>query len=404
MTSQQDCPVFDYKYWQGPDPGGSHFKKLDELQGKARPFFRANEGEGYWVFTDHDAILEALQDPELFSNEAVAPLEPNPPYKWIPMMLDPPEHGKWRHLLGLYFSPKRVRDLEDEQRAFARELIGKFVDKGSCDFYSEFASIFPTTIFLQIMGLPTDGLPDFMRWEEKILHSTENSDPDRSIAIGAMMEVVAYFTELIEERRADPSKLGDDIISHALDWRVDGEPPSDPDILSCMLLLFMAGLDTVASQLSYSFLHLATHPEDRKRIAADPGLVPVAVEEFLRAYPIVQTGRKVTRDTEFHGCPIKKGEVVKLPLGMAGRDPQEYARGGEVDLDAPRPRHLSFGAGPHRCLGSHLARQEMTVVFEEWHKLIPDYELADGAEVLEHSGGVYGIDALPLQWTKPNAG
>ena len=404
MTSQQDCPVLDFKYWQGPDPGGSNFNRLDELQSKARPFLRANEAEGYWIFTDHDAILDALQDPELFSNASVSPLEPDPPYKWIPMMLDPPEHGKWRHLLGLYFSPKRVRSLEDEQREFARELILKFADKGSCDFFADFASIFPTTIFLQIMGLPTDRLSDFMRWEEKILHATEHSDPDRSMAMGAMMEVVAYFTELIEERRADPAKRGDDIISHALDWKIDDEPPSDPDILSCMLLLFMAGLDTVASQLSYSFLHLATHPEDRKRIVADPGLIPMALEEFLRAYPIVQTARQATRDTEFHGCPIQKGEVVMFPLGMAGRDPQEYERGGEVDLNAPRPRHLSFGAGPHRCLGSHLARQEMTVVFEEWHKLIPEYELADGAEVLEHTGGVFGIDALPLRWTKPDAG
>lgn len=398
-TDQRECPVLDYKYVRGPEPAGSNFKRLDEIQREIRPFFRSNEKHGYWVFTDHDAILEALQNPELFSNGSVTPLEPNPPYKWIPMMIDPPEHGKWRHLLGLYFSPGRVRSLEDEQRTFARDLINKFRASGSCDFYRDFAAVYPTTIFLQIMGLPIDKLPDFMRWEAKMLHQTENSDPDHAIATATMMEVVAYFSELIAEKRADPSKRGDDIVSHAIGWQIDGESPSDADLLSCMLLLFMAGLDTVASQLSYSFLHLATHEADRKRIAADPSLIPAAVEEFVRAYPIVQTGRKATRDIVFHGCPIKKGEVIELPLAMANRDPREHERGGAVDLDAPRPRHISFGAGPHRCLGSHLARQEMIVVLEEWHRLIPEYELADPSAVVEHTGGVFGIDALPLRWT-----
>jgi cytochrome P450 len=400
MAQHHKCPMIDYKYNRGPDPAGSNFARLDALQRDARPFFRANEQHGYWVFTDHDAILEALQNPEVFSNGSVKPLEPDPPYKWIPMMIDPPQHGKWRHLLGLYFSPGRIRNLENEQRVFARELIKTFVDRGSCDFYADFAAVFPTTIFLQIMGLPIAKLPDFMTWEDKILHVTADGDPDRSIATAAMMEVMAYFSGLIAEKRADPGQRGDDIISHALDWRIDGEPPSDADVLSCMLLLFMAGLDTVASQLSYSFYHLATHQADRARIAADPALIPAAVEEFLRVYTIVQTARKATRDIEFHGCSIKKGEVVKFPLAMANRDPREHERGGRFDLDAPRPRHLGFGAGPHRCLGSHLARQEMVVVLEEWHRLIPEYELPDEAAVSEHTGGVYGIDVLPLRWTR----
>lgn len=398
MTETHDCPVLQYQYVRGPDAGGSNFLRLDEAQRQARPFFRADDGEGYWVFTDHDVILEALQNHELFSNAAIEPLQPDPPVKWIPMMIDPPEHNKWRHLLGLYFSPGRVRSLEEEQRVFARDLINKFQQKGSCDFYKDFAAIFPTTIFLQIMGLPIEKLPDFMVWESKILHATTESDPDHAIAIGAMMEVMGYFSALITEKREDPSKRGDDIVSHAIGWRIDGEAPSDNDLLSCMLLLFMAGLDTVASQLSYSFLHLAKHPADRLRIVSDPDVIPHAVEELVRAYSIVQTGRKVTRDIEFHGCPLKAGEVVELPLGMANRDPQEHERGGTVDFDAPRPRHIGFGAGPHRCLGSHLARQEIMVVLEEWHKLIPEYQIAEPTGVVEHAGGVFGIDALPLRW------
>lgn len=389
----------EYRYLRGPDPALSNFRRHDELQAQCRPYLRADEAPGYWVFTDHDVILEGLQHPEHFSSAVIVPNEPDPPYKWIPVMLDPPEHNKWRHLLGLYFSPGRVNALEEEQREFAVELIEKFRGDGRCDFCTDFASVFPTTIFLQIMGLPLDRLADFMVWEDKILHPTPESDPDRSIAIGAMMEVVGYFSGLITERRDDPSSRGDDIVSHAIDWEIDGEKPSDNDLLSCMLLLFMAGLDTVAAQLSYSFYHFATHRGDRQTIIDDPSRIPAAVDELLRAYPIVQTARKATKDIEFHGCPIKEGDMVAFPLAMANRDPSVFARGGTVDLNAPRPRHIGFGAGPHRCLGSHLARQELTVALQEWHRLIPHYDLADALAVTERGGGVYSLDRLPLRWS-----
>lgn len=398
MSEQNLCPVAKYKFSSGPDPVGSNFKRLDAYQEQHRPFFRSDDAAGYWVFTDHDVILEGLQHPELFSSAVMVPVDPNPLYKWIPVMLDPPDHTKWRHLLSLYFSPGRVRKLEDEQRVFARELIEKFRASGSCDFYDDFAKVFPTTIFLQIMGLPIGKLDDFMVWEHKILHATPESDPDRSVAAGAMMEVVGYFNGLIAEKRADPAKRADDIVSHALEWRIDGEAPTDADVLSCMLLLFMAGLDTVASQLSYAFYHLANHPADRQKLVDDPSRVPDAVEEFVRAFPIVQTARIATQDGDFHGCPIKQGDLVAFPLSMANRDPQEHTRGGGVDIDQKRVRHIGFGAGPHRCLGSHLARQEMVVALQEWHRVIPDYEIADEAAVVEHTGGVYGIDKLPLRW------
>lgn len=399
MTADADastCPVSGYRFASGPDPAGTNFARLDELQRESRPYLRTDEAGGYWVFTDHDLILEGLQHPELFSNSVMVPVDPDPPYKWIPIMLDPPEHGKWRRLLGLYFSPGRVERLEAEQRQFAVDLIEEFKASGSVDFYQEFAQRFPTTIFLQILGLPIEKLDDFMVWEDKILHPA--ADEDRMVAFAAMQEVMGYFGGLIHERRADPDSLGDDIISHAITWQIDGAPVADEELLSCLLLLFMAGLDTVAAQLSYAMYHLAKHPEHRRVLVDDPSRVPGAVEELMRAYPIVQTARKATQDVEFNGCPIKAGDMVAFPLGMAGRDPQHFERGGEVDLEAGAVRHISFGAGPHRCLGSHLARQEMVVALQEWHRLIPDYTIADESKVLEHSGGVYSLNCLPLAW------
>lgn len=398
MTEQTHCPVVDYRYFMGPDPAGTNFARLDAAR-EYGPYFRSEEAQGYWVFTEYKAILEGLQHAETFSSRVMAPIDPNPPYKWIPVMLDPPDHAKWRHLLAEYFSPRRVKQAEAQHRAFAVDLIEKFKDNGRCDFYADFAAVFPATIFLQIMGLPIDKLDQFMVWESKILHANEANDPNRTVARAAMMEVVGYFAGLIAERRENPATRGDDIVSHAIDWRIDGEAPTDADLLACMLLLFMAGLDTVASQLSYAFFHLATHPNDRRTITADPSRVPQAVEELVRAYPIVQTARIAMEDIDFHGCPVKKGDVVAFPLGMANRDPKEHPRGGAVDFEAGSPRHIGFGAGPHRCLGSHLARQELTVVLQEWHRLIPDYDLADPAAVTEHTGGVYGIESLPLTWT-----
>jgi cytochrome P450 len=389
--------VLPYTMNPGQAPALSYFTRNDGFQAQSRPAFWTQEGPGYWVFTDHEVILDGLNQPDLFSNSVLVPVEPNPPYKWIPIMLDPPEHTKWRRLLGGYFSPKRVKDMEADQHRFAGDLIERFRARGECEFMGEFAQVFPTTIFLQIMGMPPAKLDAFMDWEHAILHGTEASDPDRSKRLGAMQEVMGYFGQLISERRANPDPDAQDIVSTALTWQIDGEPVSDADLLSCVLLLFMAGLDTVAAQSSYIIQHLATHPEDRRRIVEDPALIPHAVEEFLRAYPIVQTARKATRDQEFHGASIQAGDMAAFPLSMAGRDDRAFPDAKRVDLDRTDVRHISFGAGPHRCLGSHLARQEMIVFLEEWHRRIPDYELA--AEPVEHAGGVFSLDQLSLRWT-----
>ncbi|MCW2622556.1 MAG: putative cytochrome [Frankiales bacterium] len=400
-TSQRDlgsCPVLPYLLSPPQAPALTYFERNDGFQSQARPALWTDEGPGYWVFTDREVILDGLQQHELFSSAVIVPTEPDPPYKWIPIMLDPPEHTLWRRLLGRYFSPKRVLDMEADQRGFANSLIDAFEQRGECEFIADFAQVFPTTIFLQIMGMPREQLDEFMEWEHAMLHTTQEDDPDGSRRLDGMVKVQTYFAGLIAQRRAAHDPEAQDIVSHALTWEVNGAPVTDADMLSCLLLLFMAGLDTVAAQLSYIFRHLAAHPEDRRRIVADPTLIPHAVEELLRAFPIVQTARKATRDADFHGCPIKTGDMAVFPLSMAGRDDQAFPEAKRVDFDREDVRHLSFGAGPHRCLGSHLARQELVVVLEEWHKRIPDYEIV--GEPREHAGGVFGLDTMALRWTR----
>jgi len=198
-----------------------------------------------------------------------------------------------------------------------------------------------------------------------------------------------------EPRPGAPRKAIDDRIVDVITRTLEG-PPAHATQWTTRSLADAAGLDTVASQSSYMWLHLATHAEHRLRIVSDPAVIPSAAEELMRAYPIIQTSRKAIRDAQFHGCPVKKGDMALFPLAAAGRDEQAYPHARSVDFDRGVIRHLTFGAGPHRCLGSHLARQELTVLLEEWHRLIPDYELVELPN--EHSAGVWGLESLPLQW------
>ena len=391
--SGSEFPVVDFDPAPGDRPAGSTHALVDEMR-ERYPVFRSGFGKGFWVLTRYEAITDALQDPEVFSSRAIAVLDPDPAYRWIPEMLDPPEHTAWRRLLRPLFTPARAQAMRDGIRRRCAELIDGFAARGSCDFVADFARVYPTSIFLELMGLPTERLPEFLGWKHAILHTPSSVSRDGARR-QAMLDVAACFVELIADRRREPR---DDIVSTALSFRLDGRPVTDEELLSLFVLLFLAGLDTVSAVLSYAFWHLARHPDDRARIANDPGVIPSAMEELLRAYSIVMAGRKVTRDTEFHGCPMKAGDMVLLPFGGATRDPSVFADPGTVDFDRHPNHHIAFGTGPHRCLGSHLARQELQIALHEWHARIPDYRVPDDARVTESAGQVLCLETLPLAW------
>jgi len=401
MTAAQHdgltCPVGPYAWASGDHPPMSGFQQFDD--DKLPPVFYTDDASGYYVFTEHEAIADGYHRTDLFSSSSIEPIDPDPAYRWIPEMLDPPEHTKWRRLLGPLFTPARAAAMKDDVRALAVNLIDELADADHCDFVTDYAKKFPTTIFLRIMGLPQSELDKFLRWEFVILHGNEETDPTREKAMIAMGEVAQYFSEAIADARKNTNAGEIDVISQAVRWEIDGAPIPDTDVLSLCMLMLLAGMDTVAAQLSYMFYTLATQPELRQKIVDDPSIIPAAVEEFLRAHPIVQPGRKVLHDEEFQGCSLKKGNMVLFPLAAAGRDPQQYDRPSEVDFDRGPFRHISFGVGPHRCLGSHLARVELTVALEEWHRRIPHYRLGEGEPIVEHRSGVYGLNNLPLTWS-----
>lgn len=412
MSSTRACPVIDWEFADGPLAPLTGFDRMGAF-GPEQALVRVEEAQGYFMATDYRTISEILQDPGRFSSHAIIPLEPDPQYQWIPEMLDPPEHSAWRRLLAPHFTPKRAEQMSGAVRARCAEIIDGFAGKGEVDFVADFAARFPTSIFLELFGLPYSDLDRLLGWEWQIMHPDNETDPDRTKFLAAMNAVTGYFAELIAARRADPDAAArgmeaggaggvgqaTDLLSIALSWEIDGKPIPDEQMLPFCLFLFIAGLDTVTSQLTYMFHHLATNPADRERMVAEPQVHPRAVEEFLRYHPIIVTGRKVTRDTELNGCPIKAGEMIAVPLSGAGRDQDAYPHADRIDFDRTVVRHLSFGLGPHRCLGAHLARQELRIALDEWHKRIPEYSIAPGAVILERTAGTWGLDSLPLVWT-----
>jgi cytochrome P450 len=372
-------------------------KVADRLRAMG-PVVKIPEGAGFYMLTGHEETLRVAQDPDTFPQwtTLIATGEPLP-FIPIPENINGPLHTKWRRLLAPYFSPREAAKWQDRVRVQAVELIEAIADKGSCDFTNEFALRYPTTIFLELMGLPTEQLDDLLRWEQAILHWDSEQGPEAMVA--AQIAVMQYFTSVIAERRGVPrDERTPGLITEALDWEIDGEQISDEDLLRFFLLMFMAGLDTVTAELGYGFLHLATHPEDRRKIVEHPELIPNAAEELLRLYPIVNAPREVARDIEIAGCPIRKGEFVVLGMPGAGRDDAFYENAAQADFERPPRSHLTFGAGPHRCLGAHLARHELVIAYEEWHKRIPDYSIDPDVPITETAGQMFSLNNLPLRW------
>jgi len=207
-----------------------------------------------------------------------------------------------------------------------------------------------------------------------------------------------YWGQVLADRRKEPLDPEVDFVTHMTRATMDGEPLPDVDILDILNTLTLGSLDTLKSQLAWCMYHLATHPDDRRRVVADLSLIPAAVEEFLRAYPIVSMARKLTQDVEFHGCPMKKDDMVLLSIQSATRDPRVFPDAAEVIIDRSPNRHIAFGASEHRCLGSHFARGELKYALQEWHAAIPEYEIATTEPLLAH-GGQVSLLRLPLSWT-----
>jgi cytochrome P450 len=384
--------VREFDYHTASEFLADPFGGFDRIRGD-RVFFSLAHG-GYWVLTRAEDIREAFQHPEIFSSREFSIPTSLVPRTMRPLALDPPDHSTYRQPLAPLFAPPSVARRESALRAICASLVDEFADSGACDLHTSLARPFPTTVFVSMLGLPLAEARTFEAWNHVMLHAYEDPPARR----GAATKILAYLEEFVARRMAEGPDATEDLLSVLLQAKVDGRPLVQDELLDYAFMLFMAGLDTVTAILGFTFRSLATQPALRRRLVAEPALVPSAVEELLRAHAIVNTARVVDRDVAFAGVDMRVGDRVLLATALASRDPDEFANPTELVLDRESNRHLAFGAGPHRCLGSHLARLEMRIAIEELHARVPEYQLVDGAPIVTHGGGVLGMDALPIEW------
>jgi cytochrome P450 len=360
------------------------------------PIFYASPGtrggEGAWVVVRAEDQRRVLQDPQTFSSyRQIFSGGIGEDWPLIPLELDPPQHTTFRNLLNPLLSPRRVLGMEPQVRAQAAELIEALKKRGSsCEFMKDFAFPFAVSIFLQFLGIPTERLREFISWGHDSLHGTPQQ---RAVA---NRKVIAFMDELAASRRRAPA---DDFVSFLVTAEVDGRKLIAQDVRAISVLLFGAGLDTVAVALGFDLYHLARTPADQKRLREDPARILRASEEMLRAYSTVTPIRVATRDLDFLGAPVRKGDLVACPTMVANRDPREFPAPDTVDIEREECRHTAFAYGPHRCMGSHLARREIVIGLEEWLARIPTFRIKQGTAPLTAGGFVFGVENLILDWS-----
>ena len=371
-------------------------QRLEEFRDRYRAFYtpypRGLTGAGIWVLTNGNDIRTVLQDSDSFASGGLRPFGKVLGEDWglIPVDLDPPVHGKFRAMLNPIFSPKRIAALEVNVTSRCSELLAPLKQKAGGDFMVDFARPFPVSIFLELMGLPLDRMPYFVELAEGVLHG---AGPEEQVT--AIRQLRDYLATQIAQKRAKPS---DDLMGMAVTAKVDGRPLTEGEVMGLCFMLFIGGLDTVTSTLGFVFHHLATHPDQQARLRANPAMISDAAEELLRLYNVVITGRRATRDVDIAGVTIKEGDQLALPTTFASRNPAEFANPGEADLTRNPNRHSAFGFGPHRCIGSHLARRELVLALEGWLSQMPPFQLAEGAAIQCSGTGVVCVESLPLRW------
>jgi len=363
---------------------------------KTCPIAHTDRFMGVYFPSRYEDVRAVAYDTEHFSSRRIILRETPPPrIPAPPITSDPPEHKPAKQLLLPPFTPDAMKKLEPRVRAICNELIDEFIEDGKCDAAARYTKHIPVRAIAHMLGIPEKDSELFIKWIHGIL---ELGIKDDDALMTAVREMTGYFAGHIEARKQRPT---DDLISTLMNARgKDGQPLSDDHVLGSLRLLLIAGIDTTWSAIGSSLWHLARTPADRERLIAEPELMPLAVEELLRAYSPVTMAREVMKETAIAGCPVKPGNMVLLSFPAANRDPAMFPDADKVVIDRKENRHAAFGLGIHRCVGSNLARMEMTVAIEEWLKRIPDFRLDPAGKVTWSEGTVRGPRQLPILFGK----
>jgi cytochrome P450 len=394
--------VYDFDSFRDPGIVRDPHTRVLEIIDEAPPIFWTPRNGGHWVLCSHAAIYKAARDPDSFSSEMapsgelkamLAALPPGAPQPLLPapITFDPPLHTAYRAPLQSAFSPKSVLALKDDIRALAVELIEKMKPAGRCEFMMAVAEPMPVTIFLKIFGLPVEKQKEYRALAKAHLGAT---DFDLKATQERLRKVASVMHDTIVDRQIHPRN---DLISTLWAAQFNGKPATLGDLENYCVMLFVAGLDTVMNAMGLGVYKLAQDIELQRRLRVDPKLIPLAAEEILRRYTFTVPPRRVAKDMVFEGVTMRKDDRVVLLLPAADLDPTVYERPQAFDIHREKP-HIAFGVGPHRCLGSHLARVELQVLYEEMLTGLPEFRIDPEKPVRYHGGHVWGPDELHLLW------
>jgi hypothetical protein len=393
----RDDPVrfdpFDYAFHEDPYPV---YRALRERA----PVYR-NEELRFWALSRHADVLAAFKDWERFSNTGGVSLEVGQLSQDTTAVLsllgmDPPRHDRLRALVSKGFTPRRVADLEPSVRALAVRYLERVRPAGRCDFVADFAGRIPIDVVSEMLGVPECDRDELRSWSDTVLHREEGLRAVPAPGIEASGRLLRYFAAVLEERRRRP---GEDLASALLAAEIEGERLSDRDIVAFLYLMIIAGNETTTKLLANAVYWLAKHPATRKEVGEHPELVPAWVEETLRYDNSTQLmARTASRDFEYRGHRLRRGDKVLLLIGSANRDGRVFPDPDRFDIHRDTSAHLSFGRGTHFCLGASLARLEARVALEEVQRLVPDWEIEASGLVRVHSTNVRGFAALPISF------
>ncbi|KJS04452.1 MAG: hypothetical protein VR73_14470 [Gammaproteobacteria bacterium BRH_c0] len=400
MTTLQPAPIPDhvppelvrhydiYQRLHGDGDFQGWFASLHD-QGYPDLFWTTANG-GHWVVTRGAILSDVLTQPQRFSSRVqIVPRERSMATPPFPISLDPPEHTKYRAVLNGAFSPKVVTPLGEEAGILTNQLIDGFIERGECEFMGEVSRILPITIFMRMVGIPYEHRDKLLALVDEMIRPTQVEANDAGAGLAD------YARDTVRQRRASP---GDDLLSRLCQATVDGELLNEDQLTGMTVLLLLGGLDTVASVLGFTMNQLARQPEKRRQLVENPELIPKAVEELLRRFPVSSLGRIVTAEMDFHGVQLRKDDMVITPTMAHGLDDREFEHRTAVDFSRKVVFHGSFGNGPHRCLGSMLARVELRAFLQAWLPRIPDFRVKAGVDLVVDTGMVVALHSLPLEW------
>ncbi len=349
--------------------------------------------EGHWIALDSELISKVLSDSGRFSNRIV--LVPKSTSgeaysEFIPLSLDPPRHHPFRKILNDKLHGAAVNVLEVDVREQTIALIDAFAANGRCNFVHEFAEQLPLRVFMKLVDLPLENLPELKHLADQFTR------PDGSVTPAeATAQFQEYLSPILAERKGSGRT---DLLTHIADAKIGERDIAEDEAINLAGQAMVGGLDTVVNFMSFAMLTLAGLPEVQDRIAKDLTVIPKVASELLRRLPIVSSGREVVDDVVVDGVTLTRGEIVIAPTELYALDPKINDRPFEVDMDRPVKKQVTFGAGPHICPGQFLARQEIKILLEEWFTRIPNFRLQPGQEIRHRGGITAGTDPFWLEW------